>query len=734
MLRPLVPQLLEKEKALTELLRAGRAASRPKTRGVRPHELRSLLLHLRLGLLQALLDRAELLPKHSPDRTSSLLEAERCAKRLDSGVLSSAAKWDRDLLLARVYRLQGRYREAERILQALEARQPSRLGSDQVLAEKARLLIDQDRVPDAADLLAARHRSGPRMPGELQFLFVRCLVVLWQAAREKHQAALAEQLRQHITLLIEQADASDPYWADRCRRLLDRVDTTGRLGERLATMIERAKGAFASGDMQGAAAAYREAAEAAREEGRTDVAGDLIYTAASIELKRGHYEQAAAVLAGFPSRFPAHRRAAEAHLLSAFALAKLYQQAVAAGKRNEAAKLRRQYADALERHREKFHGHPTWAEATWMLAVLNESEGQYEEALSLYGQIPSSDRRVADAEVGIARCYEAIVETLRRQHQPDDQWRRSAIAHLERFAGRFPPEPQPLSVQQAEVAVRLAQLLAGGRPPEFRRADRLLERAIASLRRHVARARPSDNGSNGATEATGERSEEERPGRVEPAARLLHRAIQLRIVSLAARRQWDQAQELLLSLPMKRAADLLPVLDGLSELAVASGEAVRQGLGQLQLTATGRLLKSKPALTATQQDRLVRCRAQGFAATGNLREAIKLYEQLLRRRPEDVPLVRTLAQLCLECGTTGCLEKAKTYWRLLEGRAVPGSPDWMDARYHVAECCYKLRQFELCRKLLSVTRLLYGLPREETLRRKFQQLETAVQAASKKRQ
>ncbi|HID23093.1 MAG TPA: hypothetical protein EYP14_11925, partial [Planctomycetaceae bacterium] len=491
MLRPLVPQLLEKEKALTELLRAGRAASRPKTRGVRPHELRSLLLHLRLGLLQALLDRAELLPKHSPDRTSSLLEAERCAKRLDSGVLSSAAKWDRDLLLARVYRLQGRYREAERILQALEARQPSRLGSDQVLAEKARLLIDQDRVPDAADLLAARHRSGPRMPGELQFLFVRCLVVLWQAAREKHQAALAEQLRQHITLLIEQADASDPYWADRCRRLLDRVDTTGRLGERLATMIERAKGAFASGDMQGAAAAYREAAEAAREEGRTDVAGDLIYTAASIELKRGHYEQAAAVLAGFPSRFPAHRRAAEAHLLSAFALAKLYQQAVAAGKRNEAAKLRRQYADALERHREKFHGHPTWAEATWMLAVLNESEGQYEEALSLYGQIPSSDRRVADAEVGIARCYEAIVETLRRQHQPDDQWRRSAIAHLERFAGRFPPEPQPLSVQQAEVAVRLAQLLAGGRPPEFRRADRLLERAIASLRRHVARARPS---------------------------------------------------------------------------------------------------------------------------------------------------------------------------------------------------------------------------------------------------
>ncbi|NOX56972.1 MAG: hypothetical protein GXP27_21535 [Planctomycetes bacterium] len=126
----------------------------------------------------------------------------------------------------------------------------------------------------------------------------------------------------------------------------------------------------------------------------------------------------------------------------------------------------------------------------------------------------------------------------------------------------------------------------------------------------------------------------------------------------------------------------------------------------------------------------MRCRAQGFAATGDLRSAIELYEQLLRRRPKDTPLLRTLATLCLQCATTECLEKAKTYWRLLENRALPGSPDWMQSRYHVAECCFKLRQFELCRKLLSVARLLYGLPKDKTLRRKFQQLETAAEAAT----
>jgi hypothetical protein len=52
-------------------------------------------------------------------------------------------------------------------------------------------------------------------------------------------------------------------------------------------------------------------------------------------------------------------------------------------------------------------------------------------------------------------------------------------------------------------------------------------------------------------------------------------------------------------------------------------------------------------------------------------------------------------------------KQAKGLWRRLEGVLKAGSPEWLDARWHVIRCCQKLGEQAEADKLLKVTKLLY---------------------------
>ena len=79
-----------------------------------------------------------------------------------------------------------------------------------------------------------------------------------------------------------------------------------------------------------------------------------------------------------------------------------------------------------------------------------------------------------------------------------------------------------------------------------------------------------------------------------------------------------------------------------------------------------------------------------------------------------------------QVGSDKYLSKAKSTWHKLESLEAPGSPPWLRARYHVAQCCFALKQYQESKKLLGVTRLLYPDLGGEKLQSKFLRLEAAV--------
>ena len=187
------------------------------------------------------------------------------------------------------------------------------------------------------------------------------------------------------------------------------------------------------------------------------------------------------------------------------------------------------------------------------------------------------------------------------------------------------------------------------------------------------------------------------------------------MISLAGQRKIDEAEKLLDSLEKAGPDELLAMLDGLTAVSVRCDSTTRRFVAELQLKALQDLaLSTQQELTAAQRTRLWRARAEAYAATGQVSKAITASEQLLEKTPRDAKLLRSMAELCELLETNAANKQAKGYWRRLEGLLKSGSPDWLDARWHVIRCCQKLGEKDEADKLLKVTKLLYpdlGSPR-----------------------
>jgi hypothetical protein len=316
-----------------------------------------------------------------------------------------------------------------------------------------------------------------------------------------------------------------------------------------------------------------------------------------------------------------------------------------------------------------------------------------------------------------------ILDRLRAANQPAGDWEREAVERLEQMAERFPSEPQKLSFHQAEAALRLARMHLHRRPPEYERADQWLARILASAPAANTATDGSDAG--GETNSVAAVDETQWPP-------LLKSARQLRIVSLAGRSRPREALALLNQLSETSAGDVLLVLDGLTPLARDADERTRHELGNLQLQAAEQLASRRSEMTTAERRRLDRCLAQAYVATNQPRKAMQAYEALAAQSPKDRQLIRTVAELLLECPTRECLVKAKTYWRKLESLEQPGSTTWLEARYQVAHACLELEEFAECGKLLGVTKLLYPELGGEQLRAKFAKLEAELNRKSRK--
>src|SRR5207245_1374114 len=148
---------------------------------------------------------------------------------------------------------------------------------------------------------------------------------------------------------------------------------------------------------------YGKAQAAAGSSGRDDLAFQFGFTRASIEIKTQSWDAAAADLIEIAEKYPMDPKAAQAHLLAAYALGKTYADQPTDERRGE-------YARVLAAHREQYQNDPTVHEANWMLAELEERRGRSETALEVYRLIPLDHKRGSAAQLATARCFEQILD------------------------------------------------------------------------------------------------------------------------------------------------------------------------------------------------------------------------------------------------------------------------------------------------------------------------------------
>jgi hypothetical protein len=634
------------------------------------------------------------------ERDGSLRDAETRLTDLARSRIADDRTWNVRILRIEAARLRDNLDQAAALAESLR-RGPLPLSiSDRVLAELVRVDLARQRPDEALQRLLDRQPRTVPLSEELRCLNVEALLQAWQTAREKGDQKLADDLRAEA----ERIDAElRSAWRARSRALLDTARDAADYGPELAGAMHAARAAFQNGDVPGSLEKFGQAIDQARNSGRTGLAGELQLNRGSILLQQGEHEPAATDFRAAADALTDRDQAAQAHLLYAFCLGKLWE-----GQR--VAERREAYVAALAEHRTRFDGLPSALEAVWMQAALAEAERRPADAIAAYAAIPLDHARGQLARARIAALHEQVLDGLRAAGEPTAEWEAQAIAGLTAFLDTMPVPPVRLAPLEAEVALRMGRIILNQPEPDYVDADALLDRVIGSYQI-----------------AEREAARDQAPA-IDPAwAPLYQAATQLRIVSLAGQDRPADALQVIDGLTQTDPRVLLAVLGGLGEVALRIAPERRRALGEVQVRAAERLREHRAALDAAGARRVDECLAEAYAIVGRPNDALSVYEPLLAQAPRDKRLLRAAAVLLSSLDKPERLEKARSCWRQLEKLEEHGSPAWFDARYEVAAVTLKLREAPEFRRLMSITRELYPELGGPELKQKFARLESQVQ-------
>lgn len=669
-----------------------------------PAEIRGLMLMTEYELGQAYFDTANLLTSENSDRLGTIQEAERWLGVALNADRTGEVGLTSQVLLAGCARLRIEASRALRLLDDVDDASPSTAIRDQVLAERARVLLMQRKPVDAADLLTKALKSRATPPGELVSLRIQVLIELWLAAEANQAGELAAELRSTIDQQLDRARVTNPgYWAAYCESLVTQARESRTLGTDLAERLRRARGLYSAKQIPAAIAAYAEASQAARQAGRDDVALDLAYTKGSIEIEAANYVEAGKTFDQIVADFPRHTRTPDAHFLAAYALGQVYAA-------SPTRPHREAYTARLEAQRRDYPSHSTSGEATWLLGQLEEKRLQNSAALRLYQQIPATHPRAAVAAAASARCYDRLLQRLRELKQPTQEWEQEAKTRL---VPLLPENPAThLSEDQAVLALHLANIVLQSSQPDFAAADKWLE--------WVTRSSVTVSTTKPRTDGTPAPSTTHWPEYSRAAAKL-------RVVSLAGQGKFPEAESTLAGVAASSPSELLSIIDGLSKLVAQAQDKPQHNLGELQLRAALNLKTQRAQLDPADQQRLDRCVAEAYVAAGRYEQALEPFRELLKTRPQDPDLLNSFALLLMKFGQRGRTEEAQQIWKRLEGQYKSGSRGWFEARYQFIRCELDLGNPDKALKLIGVTKVLFPQLGGPETQQRFQALQQACE-------
>jgi outer membrane protein assembly factor BamD (BamD/ComL family) len=561
---------------------------------------------------------------------------------------------------------------------------------DDLTVEEAKLLLAGKQPDRAVELLREYRKTQKVLRGELSLMYLKGLSELSSIARERGDSRLASELSAQLTADAERfRTEAGGIWGYRCALFVELHKQAAQFGSEYAEQMRTAQNLYRSGDRTEALEAYRSLSDRAVQDGKTDLAAEMAYMTASLELAAQDYAAAGEAYLSIFERFPKSPRAAESHLMWAYVLGKKYEEFPT--KTN-----RELYTQALESHLSLFETSDTAGEAFLMLGQLQESRLQVTKAVTHYLQVPASHRKAVDADLGAVRCYQKILDRLKELNQPQDAWRLEAIDEISKRTAKYPESEQEWTAQQAQVVLGLARLLLTQKRVDYSLVDWLLTR--------VLRIESPDG--------------EWKPLRIN--------ALQLKVLSLAGAGKTREAESILLQLEKTETAQLLSLMKGLNRVTAGADESVRKGIAQLQLKTSLELQKRAETLSEEERKKLGVCLAEAYLAAERSREAREVYEQLVEKYPRETSFKEELGQLYRDCPTSECADRGLTLWKSLEATYRQGSREWLQARKETIRSLIATDRQTEARRLLGITELLYPELGGQELQAEYRALKTKL--------
>lgn len=695
----LIPEFEKLEKDMGDELR--RPFRDPLGEKLKPFQLRGLQRVVRFRMANLLLNVAQVLERTSPDRAEALLKADEWFRSLANGDPDAMVTWRSQIGLIQVTRLRNDTPAVERMLNALGKDSPPETIRDEIAAETVQLLIDQKKITEAADTLRIYRLEHKRLSGRLYFLNALVLLEMRKVAVEHKEEQLAAHLMEQVVASVTHARAeSDSFWSARAGQLLAGASSSEKYGPKIAALLRQGQEKFAAGEATQAAELYEQAFNLAKSDGDAAVSVELGYTLGSMLLQAESHDAASIVFAEVVMLDPKHQRASDADLLRIFALGKMYAE--------QPTRTRREtYTNALQAHRTLFQSSPTSAEAAWMLAQLEERRLQFTTSLNLYLAIPIEHARGAAARAGAARCGEAVLSRLRQLQEPIEEWEAVISDRLIQLCAPLLQVEKALSYDECDLLLITSRILLTKSVPNFAAADPLLAKLLDSP---LPLVDPDTN----------------QPAYVGVSESQRQTASQLRMVTFASRGQINEARELLRLLARTGVDNLFDVLSSLDSAAAGLDVTSQRALGQLQLDTIRASGVKLETLNATTQEKFLRAMGSANELAQQPLDAANFYDQLLVKRPNDFVLIRKLARLRMTSNGAADISAAKKHWLTIESNETAGSITWLEARLESLVCMQRLRETDECQKRLKLTRLLYPSLGNDSLKKRYDDLETLV--------
>ncbi len=622
--------------------------------------------------------KAELYAAESPDRA---LAARTGLDHLDpiAGLHPyEVLHWEASLEAIRCLVLLQRWGSARTRIQLLQQAYTEPGRRLRLRAEGIELALAQGRMEEAEQLASMGRVLQGATCAELDFALLKFYLAAWQKAQKQNDSAAQKRYQQAAQQMITLIDRSHGrYWSARAETLLAGTLTGAALSGNLGLLARQAQTLARQGKLQQALAVYDQAAREAQQQNQPDEAFLMAFTAASLVHRGNDHQQAWQRFKQAALMTPDHPRAPEAHLLAIFHAWKLVQ--------GQKLPLE-QFVSLLHEHLRRWPQAPTAAQVRITLGKLLLHQKKWQEALEVLKQIDPSDDRFPQA-------LELIHQGYRQRLQGTDSTTRAQLAreaalwYEQVLLGPARQWPLRWSPVHQQAAWRAACWWLTPPSRQWQRAAEILQQALAD-----SQITPRNRNRHALWLVLASVLQQKSP--MDQAAQWAEKAsVEDRLEVVVQMDAWGRR------LPPQQRSQLAPWQKRLAEGLLASGELAPEARAGLE-----------PVL------------ARALLWLGRWQQAVDRFRRLHREHPRRRDFHLALAEALLRSGRRELVQESLTHWRLLQRRSRSGSPEWFQAKYHLAEAYLLLGQPDRARRIVEVTEVLHPDFDGGVWKERFQQL------------